>query len=132
MQTSLSPNAAIPAGLRKRPALDASAEVKGHAAGVLHIAPDGDILLLRRTGTPGKDNFVGHWALPGGGVEAGETPQAGAARENKEEMGVDVDPAALRDLDKTVTPNGFAFHTFANPVQKKFSPQLNDEHSGAG
>jgi ADP-ribose pyrophosphatase YjhB (NUDIX family) len=132
MQTSLSPNAAIPVGLRKKPALDAAAEVKGHAAGVLHIAPDGDILLLRRTGTPGKDNFVGHWALPGGGVEAGETPQAGAARENKEEMGVDVDPAALRDLDKTMTPNGFAFHTFANPVEKKFSPQLNDEHSGAG
>jgi ADP-ribose pyrophosphatase YjhB (NUDIX family) len=132
MLTATAPNAAIPIGLRKKPALDAAAEVKGHAAGVLHIAPDGDILLLRRTGTPGKDNFVGHWALPGGGVEAGETPQAGAARENKEEMGVDVDPNALRDLDKTLTPNGMAFHTFAHPVAKKFSPQLNDEHSGAG
>jgi ADP-ribose pyrophosphatase YjhB (NUDIX family) len=132
MQMSLSPNAAIPIGLRKKPALDAAAEVQGHAAGVLHIAPDGDVLLLRRAGTPGKDNFVGHWALPGGGVEAGETPQAGAARENKEEMGVDVDPDALRDLDKTMTPNGMAFHTFAHPVAKKFSPQLNDEHSGAG
>lgn len=125
------PNAAIPIGLRKRQAFD-SASATGHAAGVMHIAPDGSILLLRRAGTPGVDNFVGHWALPGGGVDDGETPQQGAVRENKEEMGVDVDPARLKTFHQTMTPNGKAFHTFAAPAEKKFWPTINDEHSGAG
>jgi ADP-ribose pyrophosphatase YjhB (NUDIX family) len=131
---ALAANAAIPAGLlAKRPALDAEiAGAKKHAAGILHVAPDGDVLLLRRAGTPGVDNFVGHWALPGGGVEEGETPQVGAARENKEEMGVDVDPSKLKVFDQTMTPTGGAFHTFASPADKKFWPALNDEHSGAG
>jgi ADP-ribose pyrophosphatase YjhB (NUDIX family) len=128
---ALSPNAAIPAGLRRKTAFDASGITK-HAAGVLFVAPDGDILLLRRTGTPGKDNFVGHWSLPGGGVEEGETPEIGAAREAKEEMGVDTDPKSFKVLDQKVTPTGMAFHTFAQPVEKKFWPTLNDEHNGAG
>lgn len=125
------PNAAVPVGLRKRQAFDA-AGAKGHAAGIMHVAPDGSILLLRRAGTPGVDNFVGHWALPGGGVDDGETPQQGAVRENKEEMGVDVDPARLKTFHQTMTPNGHAFHTFAAPAEKKFWPTINDEHSGAG
>lgn len=129
---TLDPNASIPIGLRRKPALDASAEIKGHAAGVLHVAPDGDILLLKRGGEQGKDNFVGHWALPGGGVEEGETPELGAIRENREEMGVDIDPAALRDFDKRATPTGMAFHTFATKAPSKFSPRLNEEHHGYG
>ncbi len=129
---STSPNASIPAGLRRKPALDAAATVTGHAAGVLHVAPDGDILLLKRGGETGKDNFVGHWALPGGGVEDGETPELGAVRENREEMGIDIDPAALRPIDKVATPNGMAFHTFATKAPQKFGPKLNDEHLGYG
>jgi len=133
MTAVLAANSAIPASLRKK-AYDSSAlaGITKHAAGVLHVAPDGDILLLRRAGEPGKDNFVGHWALPGGGVDDGETPEQGAVRENREEMGVDVDPAKLKPLDRTKTPNGMAFHTFAHPAATKFSPTLNDEHSGAG
>ena len=37
-----------------------------------------------------------------------------------------------RLLDKRSTPSGMIFHTFAQPVEKKFWPQINDEHSGAG
>lgn len=132
MTLSTVANASIPAGLRRKPALDAGAVINGHAAGILHVAPDGDILLLKRAGVPGKDNFVGHWALPGGGVEEGETPEIGAIRENREEMGIDIDPAALRDFDKTATPTGMAFHTFATKAPSKFSPKLNDEHHGYG
>jgi len=135
MQTALAtaPNSAIPAGLRKK-AYDSTAlsGITKHAAGVLHVAPDGDILLLRRAGKRGVDNYVGHWALPGGGVEEGETPEIGAARENMEEIGQDIDPAGLKDLHKQVTPNGMAFHTFARPVETKFSPVLNEEHSASG
>jgi 8-oxo-dGTP pyrophosphatase MutT (NUDIX family) len=35
------------------------------------------------------------WFTPGGGLEAGETPAQGAARELQEETGLVVDPAAL-------------------------------------
>lgn len=124
-----SPNAGIPAGLRKRAYdEDAIKAATGHAAGILFVAPDGEVLMLRRA--PAEDNFGGHWALPGGGVDDGETPEQGAIREAREEMGVDADPAGLRDIEKVVTPTGKAFHTFVLPVPEKFVPKLNPEHTG--
>jgi 8-oxo-dGTP pyrophosphatase MutT (NUDIX family) len=48
----------------------------------------GQILLIRRA-----DN--GLWAMPGGGLEVGETPAQGAVREALEETGVACEPAAL-------------------------------------
>lgn len=99
----------------------------GHAAGILFVAPDGDILLLRRSST--ETNFAGHWALPGGKAEDGETPEQAAEREAREEMGGAPD-GARKVLDQRVTPTGMAFHTFAQPVADKFVPKLNDEHTG--
>lgn len=119
-------NAGIPASKRK--AFDSSA-AKGHAAGVLFVAPDGDVLLCRRSTE--EKNFGGHWALPGGGVEDGETPVEGATREVREELGHDASEGRWKVLDQTMTPTGMAFHTFAVPVDKKFHPTLNDEHLGA-
>lgn len=122
---STSANAAIPA-FRKRPACD-EAGATGHAAGVLFLAPDGDVLLLRRSSQ--EANYAGHWALPGGGVDEGESPEEGAVRECEEE--IDNRPAGLMKLlDQRRTPNGKVFHTFAAPTEKKFVPRLNDEHSG--
>lgn len=124
------PNSAIPAALpRKKHAWDeAITSAPKHAAGIIFVAPDGDILLLRRSRE--EKNFGGHWGLPGGGVEDGETPELGAVRESKEEIGQDVDPKGLKGFDKKITPTGIAFHTFAMPVKEKFAPVLNDEHSG--
>lgn len=100
---------------------------KGHAAGILFVAPDGEVLLLRRGSE--EANFAGHWALPGGKVEEGETPAAGAARETKEEIGLDIaEPSKI--VDQRMTPTGMAFHTFAVPSEEKFSPTLNEEHNG--
>ena len=131
--TSTATNSAIPAGLRKR-AYDAAIlkDATKHAAGILVVADDGDILLLKRAGVEGQDNFVGHWALPGGGVEDGETPEQGALREAREEIGLDVAPESLIDLDKVRTETGMGFHTFGVHAKQKIQPKLNDEHLGYG
>ncbi len=47
-----------------------------------------ELLLIERR----HDPFEGHWALPGGFVDAGESPDAAAMRELKEETGVDAVP----------------------------------------
>ncbi len=45
---------------------------------------DGQVLLAQRDRPP----FAGTWSLPGGSVEVGETVEAAALREAKEETGV--------------------------------------------
>lgn len=120
-----SPNAAMPP-FRQRPACDQEG-ASGHAAGTFVIAPDGAILLLRRSRN--EENFPSHWALPGGNVDQGETPDAGAAREMKEEIGWDLQtPRKL--IDQRRTPTGKIFHTFMQPIAEKVAPMLNGEHSG--
>jgi ADP-ribose pyrophosphatase YjhB (NUDIX family) len=52
------------------------------------IDDDGKILLIQRA-----DN--GLWALPGGGLDVGETPAQGAVREVLEETGVTCEPIEL-------------------------------------
>ena len=123
---STSANSGIPAGLRKR-AFDDVSGAKGHAAGILFVAPDGDVLLCRRSGD--EANYGGYWSLPGGGAEDGETPEQAAKREAGEELGQH-GIFGMRLLDRRVTPTGKAFHTFAKPVEEKFQPRLNEEHDG--
>lgn len=47
---------------------------------------DGELVFIRR----GSEPFKGSWALPGGAVETGETVEAAAVREAREETGLDV------------------------------------------
>ena len=50
----------------------------------------------------------GQWALPGGRIDAGETPQQTALREMREEVGLDLDAGAiLGQLDDFTTRSGF-------------------------
>lgn len=51
----------------------------------------GRILVVRPSYRPGYD-------LPGGGLDAGEEPRRGAARELAEELALEVPPAELQDL----------------------------------
>jgi 8-oxo-dGTP diphosphatase len=53
---------------------------------------DGDNVLLVQEG---KQDSLGLWNLPGGHLEFGETLQAGAAREVKEETGLEVSLSGL-------------------------------------
>jgi mutator protein MutT len=55
------------------------------------IHGDGKIVLVRRAIEPG----FGLWVFPGGYVDRGETPQAAAVREAREECGLDVRLDAL-------------------------------------
>ena len=62
----------------------------------------GEVLLQRR-------GDCGKWGFPGGAVEPGETPEMAAAREAKEETGLDVAVGSLIGVytDPDVTyPNG--------------------------
>jgi 8-oxo-dGTP pyrophosphatase MutT (NUDIX family) len=103
-----------------------AAGATGHAAGIVHVAPDGSILLLHRS--PDEQNYAGHWSLPGGKADDDETPEECAIRECSEEIG-HTPESPLKLLDQKMTPNGMAFHTFAT-ASPKFAPRLNGEHTG--
>lgn len=64
-------------------------------AAVALIDAKGKILLAKR---PQGKSMAGLWEFPGGKVEAGEAPQSALVRELREELGIDVEPAALRRL----------------------------------
>lgn len=64
-------------------------------------------LLLTRRSTQLRQH-AGQWALPGGRIDAGETPEAAALRELHEEVGLRLDAASvLGRLDDFVTRSGF-------------------------
>lgn len=46
---------------------------------------------------------AGSWALPGGGIEANETPAEAAIREVQEELGLTIEPSALRQLGEHIS-----------------------------
>lgn len=94
----------------RRPASDAAAVALWH----------GDRLLVVRT------SYHPLLDLPGGGVGRGEPPPAAAARELREETGLEVDPAALApagtyryvDLGRRITAHVFAHRPAAAPTPR--------------
>ncbi|MEO0502503.1 MAG: NUDIX hydrolase [Pseudomonadota bacterium] len=86
---------------------------------------------LQRDDTPGL-RWAGHWDLPGGGIEPGETPLDCALRETHEELTLTVQPAAViwgRDYG---TSSGdiswfFAAHV---PAAREAEIVLGDEGQG--
>lgn len=66
------------------------------------LVRDGRLLLTRR---PDEDPLAGFWELPGGKVEADETPEAALAREWREELGVEVESSGPLTFSSGA-PNG--------------------------
>lgn len=63
-------------------------------ADVVAVTPDRHVLLIER----GWDPYEGHWALPGGHVDPGETSLHAAVRELEEETGVRVADGDLHQI----------------------------------
>ena len=65
------------------------------AARVLLVDAGGRVLLFRGSDPARPEHH--YWFTPGGGLDPGETPAQGAARELAEETGLRLDPAELGD-----------------------------------
>ena len=64
------------------------------------------LLLTKRAGE--LRNHAGQWALPGGRIDAGETPEQAALRELHEEVGLQLgEDSLLGRLDDFVTRSGY-------------------------
>lgn len=81
-----------------------------HAAVAVVLLPDAEgracFVLTRRAG--GLRRHAGQWALPGGRLDPGETPEQAALRECREEVGLRLgEEAVLGRLDDYATRSGF-------------------------
>ena len=88
----------------------------------------GRVLIVRRARAP----LVGHFSLPGGGVEVGETLAAALARELMEEVGVKAEIIAFNRHVEAIIPEGERIRThfvIASFVARWTSgePRLSDE-----
>lgn len=91
------------------------------AAGVVIIDRSGAVLLLCRPD--------GQWGIPGGKLEAGETPAFAAIREVEEETGITLSPDQLAALACVNNPDGYDFTAFAARVDRCEVVLGDGEHS---
>jgi 8-oxo-dGTP diphosphatase len=89
---------------------------------------DGRVLIVRRARAP----LLGHFSLPGGGVEVGERMAAALARELMEEIGVDAEIIAFNRHVEAIIAEGDrirAHFVIASFVARWTSgePRLSDE-----
>lgn len=101
-----------------------SATPRGPALLVLVAVFANDRVLLHRRGVP---PYQGQWAPPGGFVEAGESLEAAAMRELREEAGVELDASQLVPCAVISLPHlNQVYHGFiarvAEPVHARAVP----------
>jgi mutator protein MutT len=103
---------ALPAEGRKHAAVALAVSEAGHGAGLPGLPQhavwsDAPALLLTRRASTLKAH-AGQWALPGGRIDEGETPEQAALRELHEEIGLQLSPHdILGRLDDYVTRSGY-------------------------
>ena len=67
----------------------ATLEKRAASAAVVVYDGEGNVLVV-------KASYKQHWGLPGGIIDAGETPRMAAVREVQEETGLTIDPDKLQ------------------------------------
>ena len=78
----------------------------------LTTSPEGEPAFLLTRRSPRIRTHSGQWALPGGKLDDGETPEQAGLRELHEELGLDLPASALLGrLDDYPTRSGFAIST---------------------
>jgi 8-oxo-dGTP diphosphatase len=92
------------------PAADHEKPDPVECAGAVVRDDAGRLLLVRRAHEPG----LGTWSLPGGRIEPGESAAEAAAREVREETGLDV--AVGERLQTVDLAGGYRVHDFAATV----------------
>lgn len=99
-----------------------------------NIITDGkNILMIKRKGNP----FAGHWALPGGFIDPGETPEQAAKRELQEETGVDIGSIQMSyigkfdELGRDPRMDHVISHAFLARIPQQ-QAQAGDDASAAG
>lgn len=65
-----------------------------------------EILLIRR----GKPPHYGRWMIPGGSLEWGESLEAAATREVREETGIEIEIEAFAAFVEAIAPDGAEYH----------------------
>jgi 8-oxo-dGTP pyrophosphatase MutT (NUDIX family) len=100
------------------------------AAGLLirhHDPEDGQTRYLLQKRAPWVD-YGGTWGIPGGGLEAGESPREGATRETEEELGALPDDLTHHQTH-TDDHGDWAYHTVVMDSPQRFEPGGWDEES---
>lgn len=91
----------------------------------------GDLLVLRRDHTPGIP-WQGYLDLPGGGREGGESAEACALRETREEVGLSLESADLRWRCFYTAPRPVWFFAAWLPSERARGVVFGDEGLGWG
>jgi ADP-ribose pyrophosphatase YjhB (NUDIX family)/predicted nucleic-acid-binding Zn-ribbon protein len=93
------------------------------AAGAVVLRADGRVLLVRR----GKPPNAGAWSLPGGHVEAGETPEEAVVREVAEETGLAVRVLAYLETVRLAGSSGGPEGAWAFAVHEYLCVPMRDD-----
>lgn len=89
-----------------------------------------DLLVIQRDDRPDIP-WPGHWDLPGGGREGGESPIACALRETREEVGLEIAPTDVSWSHSYLRPHGRVWFFVAHrPAALAHEVRFGDEGQG--
>lgn len=82
------------------------------------VLRDDHVLMIRR----GREPRIGQWSIPGGKQELGETWREAAAREVREETGVEINIVGIVDVVDTIIRDGDPTRSGIQSVTTQLTP----------